>query len=94
MSYHRFKTPCICFGGFIHPDSCIKCATCRGTTVAEHGSFEAFYMAPGQSGFDPEIFDGPGWYWWACFPGCMPDDDPCGPFLTEDAAIASANEEE
>lgn len=32
----------------------------------------------------------PGWYWWACFPGCMPDSDPTGPFPTEDAACDNA----
>ena len=35
----------------------------------------------------------PGWYWWACFPGCLPDGDPVGPFATEDEAIADAREE-
>ena len=28
----------------------------------------------------------PGWYWWACFPGCLPDGPPIGPFDTEDDA--------
>lgn len=31
-----------------------------------------------------------GWYWWPCFPGCLPDGDPCGPFDTEAEAIADA----
>ena len=31
-----------------------------------------------------------GWYWWACFPGCMPDGDPSGPFETEAEAVADA----
>lgn len=22
----------------------------------------------------------PGWYYWFCFPGCLPDSDPIGPF--------------
>lgn len=33
---------------------------------------------------------GYGWYWWPCFPGCLPDGDPTGPFDTEDEAIADA----
>lgn len=33
-----------------------------------------------------------GWYWWSCFPGCMPDSDPNGPHETEQAAIASAQQ--
>ena len=33
-----------------------------------------------------------GWYWWSCFPGCLPDSDPFGPFETEEDAIAAAQE--
>ena len=33
-----------------------------------------------------------GWYWWSCFPGCLPDGDPVGPFATEDKALADARE--
>jgi hypothetical protein len=33
----------------------------------------------------------PGWYWQACFPGCLPDGEPEGPFSTEDAALADAD---
>lgn len=25
----------------------------------------------------------PGWYYWYCQPGCLPDSDPIGPFATE-----------
>lgn len=31
-----------------------------------------------------------GWYYWACFPGCLPDSDPVGPFETEEEAISEA----
>ena len=34
----------------------------------------------------------PAWYWWACFPGCLPDSDPSGPFATEAEALADARE--
>lgn len=34
-----------------------------------------------------------GWYWQACFPGCMPDGDPRGPFATQEDALADAREE-
>lgn len=34
--------------------------------------------------------DTAGWYWWSCFPGCLPDGDPNGPFATEDEAITDA----
>jgi hypothetical protein len=29
----------------------------------------------------------PGWYWWVCFPGCLPDSDPSGPFTTEKECV-------
>lgn len=31
-----------------------------------------------------------GWYWWTCFPGCMPDSDAFGPFETEQEALEDA----
>ncbi len=33
------------------------------------------------------------WYWWSCFPGCLPDGEPNGPFATEAEAIADAQGE-
>lgn len=63
-----------------------------------YGSFEVFY----NDGKDPDfkIGDGSeaaqapaGWYWWACFPGCMPDGDPMGPFDTEQQAIDNTQED-
>lgn len=30
---------------------------------------------------------GEGWYAWSCFPGCLPDSDPAGPFLTAQEAL-------
>ena len=38
----------------------------------------------------------PGYYYWYCFPGCMPDSDPIGPFQSaaeaKQAAIDNASE--
>ena len=31
-----------------------------------------------------------GWYHWFCFPGCLPDSDPVGPFATEAETLADA----
>ena len=31
-----------------------------------------------------------GWYYWHCFPGCLPDSDPIGPFETEAEALSDA----
>jgi hypothetical protein len=30
------------------------------------------------------------WFYWSCFPGCLPDSDPVGPFDTEEEALADA----
>ena len=31
-----------------------------------------------------------GWFYWFCFPGCLPDSEPKGPFETEAEALADA----
>lgn len=31
-----------------------------------------------------------GWFWWSCFPGCLPDGEPNGPFESHAAALADA----
>jgi hypothetical protein len=33
-----------------------------------------------------------GWYWWACFPGCLPDGEASGPFDTEEKALLDAQD--
>jgi hypothetical protein len=35
----------------------------------------------------------PGWYWWPCLPGCLPDGEPMGPFETKELALKDAREE-
>ena len=37
-------------------------------------------------------YDDKGWFWWACFPGCLPDSDPFGPFPTKAQALADAQD--
>ena len=39
-------------------------------------------------GYGDTLLDG--WYWWPCFPGCLPDADPIGPFPSAKAAIRDA----
>ena len=34
-----------------------------------------------------------GWYWWSCFPGCMPDSEANGPFDTQEEALEDARNE-
>ena len=60
---------------------------------------EVFYYSPNiawtanETMYDDEGDPRPaGWYWWACFPGCMPDSDPFGPFETEAEAFADARD--
>lgn len=33
-----------------------------------------------------------GWYYWFCFPGCLPDSDPIGPFDTAQDAMDDAQD--
>lgn len=56
---------------------------------------ESYYFDPKM---DPPIIDDEGneapkgWYWWHCFPGCLPSGDPVGPFDTEQQAIDYARD--
>ena len=34
-----------------------------------------------------------GWYYWFCFPGCLPDSEPYGPFDNSNAAELAAQED-
>jgi hypothetical protein len=67
-----------------------------------YGSFEVFWLnSPeldsqkyARSQTDPDCGpQEPGWYWWACFPGCLPEGDPTGPFETSVAAYSDAQGE-
>jgi hypothetical protein len=31
-----------------------------------------------------------GWFYWSCFPGCLPDGAPVGPFKSQPEALADA----
>lgn len=35
-----------------------------------------------------------GWFWQACFPGCLPDSEPIGPFDTYADALADAQRDQ
>lgn len=48
---------------------------------------EIFYSSGKKEDF--EILQA-GWYWWTCFPGCLPDSDPTGPFAAYADALADA----
>jgi hypothetical protein len=34
-----------------------------------------------------------GWFWWSCFPGCLPDSEPMGPFDSYKDALNDARSE-
>jgi hypothetical protein len=40
---------------------------------------------------EEEGFTG-GWFWQSCFPGCLPDGPPIGPFESRAAALADAQD--
>lgn len=68
-------------------------------TREAYGSFEVFWDdADEMHGSGARNFDAdgdpiePGWYWWACFPGCMPDGLPEGPFAYSQQAHEHADE--
>jgi len=52
--------------------------------------FEQFMSESGPYG-SFEVFQSvEKWYWQACYPGCLPDSDPFGPFDSEDEARQDA----
>jgi hypothetical protein len=53
---------------------------------------EVFYAEAGTMVFDDGETNEAGWYWWPCFPGCLPDSDAMGPFKTEDEALKDAQD--
>lgn len=74
-----------------------------GDDGSPYGSFEIFFHRGGHM-VDQDPDDGmplddwrdpepPGWYWLACFPGCLPDGDSVGPFSTSMDAYYDAIEE-
>ena len=55
---------------------------------------QVFEADEGEAGEDSDGEPMPaGWYWHACFPGCLPDGEPMGPFDSEGLAIANARGE-
>lgn len=65
-------------------------------TQEPFGSLEVFWY---DAEIDAEDLDegieplgAEGWYWWACFPGCLPDGEASGPFATSTQALIDANE--
>lgn len=58
-----------------------------------YGRFEVFWHEPDlNSEYDCCFWGKPGWYWWSCFEGCLPDSEPVGPFATSLDAMCDADE--
>lgn len=52
-------------------------------TGAAFGSFDVFWIED----HEPDLT---GWHWAPCFPGCLPDSEPIGPFATYELALDDA----
>ena len=68
------------------------CPHCTTTNARDGlGEFHCDSCSKGRKGYRPEPEDiRTGWFWWTCFPGCLPDSEPFGPFTSEQAAIDDA----
>lgn len=60
-------------------------------TSPDGGCFEVFHTV---GSYNQDLDDSikPGYYWQPCFPGCLPDGDPNGPFESVDEAIFNATD--
>jgi hypothetical protein len=65
--------------------TCDDCGT-RGLLADGYGSEQPLCLTCAKALYCP------GFYWWSCFPGCLPDSDAFGPFETEAEALADARE--
>lgn len=57
---------------------------CRMNSRAQKEMLDAIVVEEGIEG---------GWFWWTCFPGCLPDGPAIGPFRTQQEALANAQED-
>jgi hypothetical protein len=57
-----------------------------GKQMRSYGKDSVWYLE------EDRCYMKPGFYYWYCFPGCLPDSEPCGPFTSERAALADARE--
>ena len=54
---------------------------------------EVFHAFVGELGTDDDGDEYPaGWYYWWCFPGCLPDSETYGPYDSEQEALDAARE--
>jgi len=65
----------------------ILCPDCGDHDVSGTGG-----PCPECNGPRRDLPDGEGWFFWYCFPGCLPDSLPFGPYATENLAIEELRE--
>lgn len=53
-------------------------------------NLEVFYVDDAMVADENMSYEQTGWYWWFCFPGCLPESDAYGPFESEQEAIEDA----
>lgn len=68
-----------------HTDACVECHREATLLPLEPEECDAKVRA--------EKTERVGFWYWACFPGCLPDSDAIGPFASYDAALADAREQ-
>lgn len=69
--------------------------------IYEYMKRREFRLAPMSSRDRERMFDAMiaeegitgGWFYWYCFPGCMPDSEAYGPYESRQAALDAAREE-
>jgi len=65
----------------------LECDECGAeTTIPTTTSTYADCPECGELGITNNV----AWWWQPCFPGCLPDSDPIGPFASEADALADA----
>jgi hypothetical protein len=66
----------------------------RETNPTALPNAEVFYMEENEAVSCDDEGMLAGWYYWYCFPGCLPDSGIFGPFATSDLAIKDAQDNE
>lgn len=76
------------------PDAEVFYMTASDFINSDEGTWMHERMADNVSGHDRQndADSLAGWYYWFCFPGCLPDSQPTGPFKTEQEAVDDARD--
>lgn len=84
---HKFKGG-YCRCGMPQPPD-VNSTSHSGQHNDANGPFEVFWH-DGRGPDDSSEPAGPGWYWWSCHPGCLPDGEAQGPYATSKEAYDEA----